>query len=693
MEFVQDFATKLGFIPHGHCYLWQTGLVSLHVLSDSIIALSYYLIAFSLLYFVQRRKDVPFRGLFWLFAAFIGLCGTTHILSVWTLWFPTYWVSGSVKALTGLVSFLTALELIPRIPTALAMPSSLQLEQLNLSLSQEVTERKAAESALHQLNEELEQRVATRTQDLEQAQEHIANLLQKEQEARLQVESTLEDLRTTAERLNIALGAAQMGSWDWDVEQEQHYWSPKTYAILGIPADTLPSDAYALWKERIHPDDLPRVEAAIAHAKQTQEPFTEEYRVWWSDNTLHWVLSQGRVLTNLEGRPRRMIGILQETTEAKQAELALRASEGRFRAVFEQAAVGMARLSPAGRWLQVNQTFCETLGYSARELVGQPFWEITDPADHERDNHHYQQLLNGEVKSARLEKRYLHKDGTPIWVVVTVSTERTENDDIAAFIAVIEDVRALKQTRMELEERAAELEAVNGMLAMTNALLEKRNAELDQFAYVASHDLKAPLRAIANLSEWIEEDLGAQLPSENKHQLELLRSRVHRMESLIGGLLEYSRVGRRERQVEVVDVDILLAEIVDSLSPPESFTVVLPDNPPTLTTNRTALSQVFANLINNAIKHHDRDDGKIQVTAEDRGDWVEFAVIDDGPGISPQYHEKIFTIFQTLKARDEFESTGIGLSVVRKTVDTEGGSIWLDSAPGQGSAFHFTWHK
>ncbi|MBE9099934.1 PAS domain-containing protein [Vacuolonema iberomarrocanum] len=693
MELIKRFATNLSLIPYGHCDLWPQGLVSLHVLSDSIIALSYYLIALALIYVVQRREDVPFRGLFWLFAAFIGLCGTTHMAAVWILWFPTYWISGSLKALTALVSLWTALKLLLHLPAALEMPSRSQLEQLNLSLSQEVANRKATESASHQLNDELEQRVAARTQELEQAQEYIASLLQQEQVARLQVESTLEDLKTAAERLNIALSAADMGSWDWDLAQQHLVWSPKTYAILDVPTDTPASDLYNAWRERVHPEDVPQVEAAIAQAQETQQPFVKEYRIQWSDDTFHWVLAQGQVQIGAEGNPRRMIGVLQETTEAKQAELNLRASEMRFRAVFEQAAVGMARLAPDGRWLQVNQTLCEMLGYTAEELVGQPFWDFTNPADYGQDDRYYHQLLNGEKTSARFEKRYLHKDGSSIWAVVTVSTERSETDDLTAFIAVIEDVRLLKQARLDLEERAAELEAVNGMLAMSNTLLEKRNAELDQFAYVASHDLKAPLRAIANLSEWIEEDLGTQIPTENQRQLELLRSRVYRMEALISGLLEYSRVGRRERQVEDIQVSALLADIVDSLSPSKAFVIALPDNPLTLTANRVALRQVFANLISNAIKHHDRDSGHIQITASDQGDLIEFAVTDDGPGIDPQYHEKIFTIFQTLKARDEFESTGIGLSIVRKIVEAEGGRIWLDSAIGKGSAFHFTWHK
>ncbi|HEY9889289.1 MAG TPA: hypothetical protein V6D02_12870, partial [Candidatus Obscuribacterales bacterium] len=159
------------FIPHGHCYLWKPGLVWLHLTSDAIIAIAYFMIAFTLAYFIQRRLDVPFRRLFWLFAAFIAACGTTHILEVWTLWVPQYWLTGTVKAGTALISIYTAMELVPRIPQALTMPSPFQLEVLNQSLSKEVAERKAAETAVQQLNEELEQRVRDRTAELEQAQQ------------------------------------------------------------------------------------------------------------------------------------------------------------------------------------------------------------------------------------------------------------------------------------------------------------------------------------------------------------------------------------------------------------------------------------------------------------------------------------------------------------------------------------------
>jgi len=515
--------------------------------------------------------------------------------------------------------------------------------------------------------------------------------MSRDQATRAELEAALENQQDTAERLNIALSAAQMGTWDWDLAHQTQYWSPKAESILGFEPGTVEA-SYDRWMERIHPGDRERVKAAIAQAQTHQEIFAEEYRILWPDRSVHWVLVQGRFIYT-DGRPCRMIGVIQETTETKQATLDLAASEARFRVVFEQAAVGMARLSPQGHWLQVNGTLCSLLGYDAEELIGQPSQQFVDPAHPDQSDSQYQQLVAGQIAAYRFEQRYLHKDGTSLWTMVTMSPETDEQGNIVALIAVIEDIRRLKQATAELRKRADELEQVNSLLAVTNAVLKSRNAELDQFAYVASHDLKAPLRAIANLSEWIEEDLGTDLPEENRHQLTLLRNRVHRMEALINGLLEYSRVGRRERQVGLVDVREMLTEIIDLLSPPAGFAIALPESVPHLKTHRSALNQVFSNLISNAIKHHDRDDGKIAITAIDHDTYIEFAVKDDGPGIEAQYHQKVFSIFQTLKARDELESTGIGLAIVKKIVESEGGTITLESTPGEGTTFRFTWAR
>ena len=254
-------------------------------------------------------------------------------------------------------------------------------------------------------------------------------------------------------------------------------------------------------------------------------------------------------------------------------------------------------------------------------------------------------------------------------------------------------VKILETTKQTLKERASELEWVNKELLSATSLLKKRNEELDRFAYVTSHDLKAPLRAIANLATWLGEDLDGQIPEDNQQQLHLMQSRVQRMDNLIQGLLEYSRVGRKNYPVVTVNVQDLIAEIIDSLSPPPGFKFDLVGTMPNLQTEALLLRQVFANLIDNAIKYHPQDSGEITISVVEKENCYQFGVTDDGLGIAPQYHDRIFTIFQTLQPRDTIESTGIGLSIVKKIIESQDGKIWVESQKGSGATFYFTWHK
>ena len=253
------------------------------------------------------------------------------------------------------------------------------------------------------------------------------------------------------------------------------------------------------------------------------------------------------------------------------------------------------------------------------------------------------------------------------------------------------DITARKRNEDELRGHAQELAGLAEKLA-------RSNRELDQFAYVTSHDLRAPLRGISNLASWIEEDLGPQVVTpESKKMLELLRGRVARMEGLIDGILEYSRVGRTRQKIEDVDVRKLLAEVVDLLAPAGGARVVIGEGMPTLATSRLLLQQVFLNLIGNALKHAGRSDVTVTVTTGDAGPYqVEFCVADNGQGIDPQYHEKIFVIFQTLAARDKVEGSGVGLSLIKKIVESNGGIIVVESkevGQGQGARFRFTWPR
>jgi light-regulated signal transduction histidine kinase (bacteriophytochrome) len=225
------------------------------------------------------------------------------------------------------------------------------------------------------------------------------------------------------------------------------------------------------------------------------------------------------------------------------------------------------------------------------------------------------------------------------------------------------------------------------------AELDKSNRELDQFAYVASHDLKAPLRGISNLSTWLEEDLGDAVTAEGKQQLELLRNRVQRMEGLINGILDYSRAGRVRARAERVAVDQLLSEVIELCAPPPAARIEVQPGMPELRTERVPLQQVFMNLIGNALKHAKRSDPRVRVAVKEAGAWFEFTISDDGPGIAPEYHERIWGLFQTLEPRDTVEGTGIGLSVVKKIVESKGGRVWVESREGEGATFGFAWPR
>lgn len=247
---------------------------------------------------------------------------------------------------------------------------------------------------------------------------------------------------------------------------------------------------------------------------------------------------------------------------------------------------------------------------------------------------------------------------------------------------------------LQADELQKEIDEKTADLVHNQKRLEIVNKELDQFAYITSHDLKAPLRAIANLSEWIEEDIGDTIQGETKRQMGLLRTRVHRLEGLIEGILQYSRVGRDKVSIEDIDTGELVGEVIDNLSPPAEFTIHVGGNMPALHTSKVRFSQVMSNLVGNAIKYHDRSDGTINISVRNTDDdFYEFSIKDDGPGIASEYHDKIFVIFQTLQSRDDIESTGIGLTVVKKIIDEEGGIITVESLPGKGTTFRFTWPK
>jgi signal transduction histidine kinase len=223
--------------------------------------------------------------------------------------------------------------------------------------------------------------------------------------------------------------------------------------------------------------------------------------------------------------------------------------------------------------------------------------------------------------------------------------------------------------------------------------LARSNKDLDDFAYVASHDLKAPLRGIMQLSAWIEEDIADFANDDTKSNLKLLMNRVSRLESLLEDLLDYSRIGRSKGDTQTVDTKELVLSVFDLQDPPENITLVCQEEMPLLNTQKTPLETIMRNLIGNAIKHHSGITGVITVSALESPEYYEFSVQDDGPGIPKQYHDQIFEIFKTLRPRDEIEGSGMGLSIIKKLLNYQNSSITVESDGINGSCFTFKWPK
>lgn len=247
------------------------------------------------------------------------------------------------------------------------------------------------------------------------------------------------------------------------------------------------------------------------------------------------------------------------------------------------------------------------------------------------------------------------------------------------FVAIVRDI---SKRKLEEEQKARLMDELEGA-----------NEELRNFAHVVSHDLKAPLRAIGALADWLSTDYADKFDDEGKEHMRLLVSRVHRMSNLIDGILQYSRVGRVREALVELDLNQVVHEVIDLLSPPANITIRVENPLPRIIAEPTRIQQIFQNLLSNAIKYMDKPRGDIRIACSVEGEQWKFSIADNGPGIESRHFERIFQLFQTLAPRDRIESTGVGLAVVKKIVEMYSGQIWIESKAGEGSTFFFTLPK
>ncbi|MFH1150958.1 MAG: ATP-binding protein [Actinomycetota bacterium] len=363
--------------------------------------------------------------------------------------------------------------------------------------------------------------------------------------------------------------------------------------------------------------------------------------------------------------------------ERERAEHALQDSERRYRELTESLPQIVFELDRDGMITYVNQNAYEMFGYAREDLgSGVHALDVIEEVDISRVSGALEKMMDGRSAGAMREYRARRKDGTTFPCIVYSSLITDKEGNPAGIRGILTDITERKEAERRLEELNEELLSIN--------------RELDEFAYVVSHDLKAPLRGIGSLATWLHTDYSEVLDQEGGRQLELLLDRAKRMESLIESVLEYSRVGRIRESREPVDLNDVVRAAVEMIGPPPGVEVTMAGSLPSVVCERTRMSQVFQNLIGNAVKFMDKPDGEVTVSYTDEGTAWRLAVADNGPGIDPKYQETIFGIFQTISPRDEVEGTGLGLTLVKKIVEMHGGRVWVESELGEGATFYFT---
>ena len=353
-----------------------------------------------------------------------------------------------------------------------------------------------------------------------------------------------------------------------------------------------------------------------------------------------------------------------EITERKRAEEEIEKRQQYLESVLHDAPDAIVTVDSSHHIIEWNLGAEKIFGYTRNEALGKNLDDIvTAPDVIEEAKALTKKSLSGE-RVPPLETVRYGKNGTPVNVIVAGSPLKI-GDKLHGVVVVYTDITERK-------------------------VIEK---QLEDFAYVVSHDLKAPLRAINQLAAWISQDHAGAFDKGGKEQMDLLVGRVKRMDNLIDGILQYSRAGRIKGSEKEVDLNNVVKEVIDTLAPPKNIHVTIEDKLPVILAETVRIEQVFQNLISNAIKYMDKPKGEIRVGYVDEGNNWKFSIADNGPGIEEKYYDKIFQIFQTLESRDKRESTGVGLALVKKIVELYGGKIWVESKTGEGSTFFFTVRK
>lgn len=372
-----------------------------------------------------------------------------------------------------------------------------------------------------------------------------------------------------------------------------------------------------------------------------------------------------------------LLATLHNLARRKNFEQALATSRGFAESIVDTLQEPLVLLDAEGRVVSANKVFYQVFQLTEEQTLGQTFFELNA---RQWDIPVLRELLaevlpqQRKIKAFELQHDFSGIGSRTVLINARVIEGRIGEPNLSLLTFL--NITECKQLEAEQARMIHELQSINN--------------ELRNFAYVISHDLKAPLRAIGSLADWIVADQKDRLDAEGQEHLRLLIQRVRRMDALIDGVLAYSRIGRIREALGSVDCNERVQAVLDALAPPDHIAIKVAPGLPVIQAEKTALYQVLQNLIANAIRYQDKPEGQIEINCTELGESWQFSVSDNGSGIESRHFGRIFQLFQTLNSRDKVESTGVGLAIVKKIVELFGGRIWVESTVNQGSHFYFT---
>ena len=435
-----------------------------------------------------------------------------------------------------------------------------------------------------------------------------------------------------------------------------------------------------------HQDDRPAVAGQLQACLQNLNQVNHwQFRKICKDGSLLWVEETAQAVYDLNGELTFLV-VCQDVTERRRAEEALRESEVRFRATFNQAAVGIGHVTPDGHWLRVNRKYCDVVGYTEEELKDLTIQEITHPDDLHTSMQQYQLLLEGKLENYSLEKRYIRKDGSTVWVTLTVSMVFDAGGNPTFAVGVVEDISKRKRA----EEEIARL---NADLAARAVDLEYVNQELEAFNYTVAHDLRNPLNVISSYCQVLKELCSDKLDEQCMDYLQGACDSTLHMDRLIEALLDFSQLAHAEVKRDWCDLSSMAREIAKELklTGPERRVIFRIADGIGAYGDANLLQLVLTNLLGNAWKYTGkREEAVIEFGVTEINGKPVYFVRDNGDGFDKSVAEKIFAPFQRLPGAKECKGFGIGLATVERIIRRHGGRVCAEGEPGKGATFYFT---